>query len=81
MLKGLTVLSASILTGCSYLTPSQPVWEMPAVTRCERELPKLEGTTNADIIKNRADTWKVYQECRDDLDLIIDANQVYEEAR
>ena len=54
---------------------------MPAVTACERHLPPLDGTTDADILRNRADTWAVYQACRDSLDTVLEADRVYRESR
>lgn len=53
---------------------------MPATVPCDRALPQLDGGTDADIIRNRVDTWRVYQDCRDKLDTVIEANDAYESA-
>lgn len=53
---------------------------MPAVTPCERHLPPLDGGTDADILRNRTDTWAMYQTCRDSLDLVIEADRAYNKA-
>lgn len=51
-----------------------------AAVPCARKLPSLTGGTDADILQNRVDTWAAYQECRDRLDLAIEADRRYRKA-
>ena len=57
-----------MLQGCSSLTWDQKVlpikYPQACQTLCEERLPDLQGGTTADILHNRRESVRVYEECR-----------------